>query len=332
MHVTLRNESFKSLLSLVKVSKYYGYGYLGKTLFPAVDEVSLELGGDKPKILALVGESGCGKSTLAKIALGIVRPDRGSVLYRGRDIWKMNKAERRTFRKDVQAVFQDPYDTFNPFEKGANYLMQTAMRMLGLSKEEAVKRVDSVLRLVGLSYDFVKGKRPREFSGGQLQRIAIARALIPEPKLIIADEPVSMIDASLRVNILNIFRKIREEMKTSFLYITHDLATAYYISDEIAVMYRGTIVELGDIDKVVKNPLHPYTRTLIASLPDYRRRKVWFEEEFAPPGIEIKEFLLPGCKYVGQCPHATERCKRERPALVEVEKGHWVACWLYTKR
>jgi len=151
------------------------------------------------------------------------------------------------------------------------------------------------------------------------------------PWVLIADEPVSMLDASLRVNILNLFREVKDEKGITIIYITHDLATVYYLSDYIFIMYRCSIIEHGSIQSVVDNPLHPYTQTLIKALPDYRRRKEWFKEEFKPPGIELKEFLIKGCKYANQCPHASTKCFKTRPPMVEVQEDHHIACWLFTK-
>ncbi|MEM1515590.1 MAG: ABC transporter ATP-binding protein [Candidatus Bathyarchaeia archaeon] len=312
-------------------SKYFEYGILGSFKFPAVDDVNITID-EKPSIYAIAGESGCGKTTLAKMFLRILKADRGTILYRGKNIWKLSGDALKNFYKEVQPVFQDPYDTFNPHENVDNYLIKTAKNLLGLNDEKEVrKRVQDVLDFVGLSYDTIKGKKPREFSGGQLQRVALARSIIPNPKVLIADEPVSMLDASLRINILNFFRDIKNKEKSIIIYITHDLATSYYLSDYIFIMYRGSIVEHGAIQSIVDNPLHPYTQTLLKALPDYRKRDEWFKEEFKPPGIELEEFLIKGCKYANQCPHASERCFKNRPHEIEAEKEHYVACWLAVK-
>lgn len=322
------------LIELVSVSKYFGYGVIGLTRFPAVDEVSLTVGGEKPEVLTLVGESGCGKSTLAKIALRILRPTSGVAKYRGRNMWRLKRSEVRDFIRDVQPIFQDPMDTFNLFEPVEGYLISAARSLLRLDKDQATERVSQVLEFVGLTLDKVKGKRPQEFSGGELQRISIARALLVQPKLIIADEPVSMLDASLRINILNFLRMAKEELGISILYITHDLATANYIGEKIFVMYRGSIVEEGDIERVLEDPLHPYTKVLLSSLPDYRKGKEWFKAQLPQTlrtVVEVREMLLKGCKYMFYCPFKSQQCY-EKPIMMEVEKGHRVACWMHYRK
>ena len=319
------------VLELRNVSKYFSYGIFGTMLFPAVDDVSLSIGGT-PQIITIAGESGCGKSTLAKLALGFLKPDRGKVYYRGKDIWKMRSREKKLFIKEVQPIFQDPFDTFNPVEPIENYLRKTVKTFYGETRKEDIENViASVLSDVGLSYDDIRGKKSSELSGGQLQRASIARALLAQPKIIIADEPVSMIDASLRINILNLFRDIKEKREISILYITHDLATAFYISDLIAIMFRGTIIELGSTKDLMEKPGHPYTKLLIESVPDHRKRDRWLSEEVEAKALEIEEFRLAGCKYVNRCPFAKDLCRANRPPLVEVSKGHYVACWLHAK-
>jgi peptide/nickel transport system ATP-binding protein len=313
------------------VSKYFEYGVLGGFKFPAVDEVNITVD-ETPRAYAIAGESGCGKTTLAKMFLRILKADRGIILYKGKNLWKLGGNDLKNFYKEVQPVFQDPYDAFNPHENVDNYLIKAAKNLLGLNDEREVKkRVQDALDFIGLSYDIIKGKKPREFSGGQLQRISLARSLIPNPKVLIADEPVSMLDASIRINILNFLRDIKNKENIIILYITHDLSTSYYLSDYIFIMYRGNIIEHGSIRSVMDNPSHPYTQTLLKVLPDYRKREEWFKEEFKPPGIELKEFLIKGCKYVNQCPYVLERCFKNRPPTIEIENDHYVACWLIAK-
>ena len=325
------HEAGKPLLELRGVTKIFRYGMFGFR-FRAVDDVNLVME-DRPLILTIAGESGSGKSTLAKIILGIHKPEYGQVLYRGRDIHRLRGRELLWFRKEVQAVFQDPFASFNPLKRVYGYLYETVKNIVGIRERAKIDAyIDEVLRSVGLNLDKVKGKYPHEFSGGELQRVAIARALLTRPKLIIADEPVSMLDASLRVNILNVFKRIREEMGTSFIYITHDLATAYYISDLIAIMYRGSVIEYGPIERVLTKPLHPYTQTLLESIPepDPRRRSEWLKP-IKLSGIEEKEFVAKGCKFAPRCPYATKRCFEEPPPEVVVN-GVRVRCWLYYEK
>jgi peptide/nickel transport system ATP-binding protein len=187
-----------------------------------------------------------------------------------------------------------------------------------------VEAMTAALNFVGLKYADVRGKYPNQFSGGELQRVSIARALIPRPNMIIADEPVSMIDASMRMNIVNLFLSLKQEYKTSFLYITHDLATAYYISDFVAVMYRGCIVEFGPAKDVLTNPLHPYTRLLLDSIPSVKTR--WNRKQFANSDLETKEFQFTGCKFYNRCPLAKEICTQQRPSAAKKEGGREVYC------
>jgi len=317
-----------NLLELRSVTKIFRYGLFGFG-FKAVDGVSLALE-DKPLILTIAGESGSGKTTLARIILGFHVPDSGEVLYKGRNVHRLQGGDIKWFRREVQAVFQDPYSSFNPLRKVYSYLHETAVNIASVDKREADGYIDTVLKAVGLSLDKVINKYPHEFSGGELQRIAIARAIAARPTLILADEPVSMLDASLRVNVLNLFKKIRDDLGTSIIYVTHDLATAYYIADQIAVLYRGSLVELGSIDKVYENPRHPYTQLLLTSIlePDPK-----ISEKIIPPKlstIELKEFLAQGCKFAYRCPYASKKCFEKEPPNVTIN-GVIVKCHLYEK-
>jgi len=326
MEKILLKENNDMLLEIKNVNKVFRYGLFGFT-FKALDNINLTLE-NKPQICTIAGESGSGKSTLAKVILGIYKPEEGVVIYKGKNVYQLKKSEINWFRKEVQAIFQDPYATFNPMRKVYTYLYETAKSLIGLRNESEIRRqINEVLSNVGLKIEEIREKYPHEFSGGQLQRVAIARALLTNPKLIIADEPVSMLDASLRVNILNLFKRIKEEYKISFIYITHDLATAYYISDNIAILYRGTIVEMGPVDEILRRPLHPYTRLLMESTPrlDPRLREKYLAE-IRLPGIEEKEFLITGCKFAPRCQNAIEKCWKMRPP--EIHAGNrMVACW-----
>jgi peptide/nickel transport system ATP-binding protein len=319
---------YEFIIELKNVSKYYGYGLLGISRFAAVDGVSLGIS-NKPLINVIAGESGCGKTTLARIILRMVKPDKGQVLFNGKNLWRLNRKDLDEFYKSVQPIFQDPYDSFNPYEKLEIPLLKTAKKFLNVNDKEIIAVVEKVLEVVGLSFDMIKGKKKDELSGGQLQRVAIARALIPSPKLLVADEPVSMLDATLRANILNIFKELKDRRGINILYITHDLATAYYIGDYIYIMFRGTIVEHGPIEKVLLEPLHPYTRTLIDALPSYEKRERFVKEPIELKEIELKEFLLRGCKYYYRCPYATKKCFEEKPPYIEASPNHYVMSWRY---
>lgn len=239
-------------------------GLLSRQRIRAVDDVSFRIESAKPEIFTIIGESGSGKSTLASMILKLAQPSSGSLRFMGGDLAAIhNRAARLSFMAEVQPIFQNPFEAFNPLKQLDHYLYMTARRFT-LAKDDAAAKqsADDALKKVGLSLAEVRGRYPHELSGGQLQRIAVARALIPSPKLIVADEPVSMVDASLRMSIVNLFKTLRDDLGISIIYITHDLATAYYISDRIIIMQAGKVVEAGDAKTVLANPQHPYSRQL----------------------------------------------------------------------
>jgi peptide/nickel transport system ATP-binding protein len=251
-----------SLLDVRDVSRIYSAGsLLTRHRKRAVDGVSFRMAAEQPEILAVVGESGSGKTTLARMILNTVAPSAGSIAFRGTDLSRLRHGRHRMgFMKQVQPVFQNPFEAFNPLKQVDRYLFATARRMAGRRASDAMADcADEALHKVGLSLAEIGGRFPHELSGGQLQRVAIARALIPEPSLLVADEPVSMIDASLRTSIVNLLRTLRDTTGVSIIYITHDLATAYYVSDNILIMHQGRIVERGAARAVLDNPQHPYS-------------------------------------------------------------------------
>ncbi|MFI5014352.1 MAG: ABC transporter ATP-binding protein [Hyphomicrobiales bacterium] len=254
-----------SLLELASVTKLFPMGGLfSRKLMKAVNAVSFTLVEDRPEIFAIVGESGSGKSTLANMILGSERADAGILRFEGVDIGAIKaRRDREAFMSKVQPVFQNPFEAFNPLTAVDQYLLATARRFRGAGDTgQAEGLVDEALQRVGLSFAEVKRRFSHELSGGQLQRVAVARALIPSPKLIVADEPVSMVDASLRMSIVNLFRTLRDDLHVSIIYITHDLATAYYISDRVIIMRKGEVVESGDARSVLDAPHHPYSIAL----------------------------------------------------------------------
>ena len=247
------------------VSKdYFRGGLLSRHRIRAVDDVSFRLESGRPEIFAIIGESGSGKSTLASMILNLVQPGTGHLRFAGTDLADVrSKSERLKFMAQVQPIFQNPFEAFNPLKQLDHYLFITARRFTAAKDDaEAMRSADEALNRVGLSLAEVRGRFPHELSGGQLQRIAVARALIPSPKLIVADEPVSMVDASLRMSIVNLFKTLRDDLGISIIYITHDLATAYYISDRIIIMQSGKVVEAGDAKTVLAHPQHPYSQQL----------------------------------------------------------------------
>ncbi len=316
-----------SLLSVKELSRVFILrSGLTRTRIAAVNRVSFELAAGRPEIFSIVGESGSGKSTLARMLLGLLEPSEGKIIYKGRDVTAIRRRrDRLAFMKEVQPVFQNPFDTFNPLKKVETYLYETVYNF-GMTDNvrEADRIIDDALRAAGLSLVEVKGRYPNELSGGQLQRAAVARALITQPSLIIADEPVSMMDASLRMSVVNLFKELKERLGVTVIYITHDLATAYYVSDRIVVMLRGNVVEQGPVEKVLAAPLHPYTRLLKESVPKPDPKDKW-EGEVKLATSEGVEYARAGCKFAGRCPYVQDACIREAPPDVEFD-GRIVKC------
>ena len=300
--------------------------------FHAVDRATITIDSDKPEIFAIVGESGSGKTTLAKMVLGMETASEGILRYKDRVINDIGKREMKSwFYKEVQPVFQDPFAAFSPLKRIDSYLYETVrnykMAAGKRNKKDAGRYINAVLSEVGLTLAEIAGRYPNELSGGQAQRVAIARALITKPSLIVADEPVSMLDASLRMSIVNMFRKLKTDNEVSVIYITHDLATAYYAGDRIAVMLRGWIVEMGTTEQVLGNPLHPYTQNLKTSIPSINTSDAW-NEKIDLAVIETDEYTRTGCKFAGRCPAVMDICHDNIPPSV-IHEGRSVKCFLY---
>lgn len=313
------------ILEVDHLNKLFSFGsILSRVRITAVDNVSFDI---KPaEIFALAGESGCGKTTTARIVLGFEEATSGTVIHNGK---KESKNEKVWFTEGVQAIFQDPFATFNPLRTVDSYFFETLYNYkLAKNKPAAIDIISQKLKEVGLSYEEFAGRYPNEFSGGQLQRISIARALLTDPTLLIADEPVSMVDASLRMSIVNLFKELRDKLGVSVLYITHDLATAYYVSDRIGIMFRGNMVEMGPVENVLMEPKHPYTQLLRESIPEADPTRRW-KETVTLAELEHEEYLRVGCKFAGRCPLVMDRCKQEVPADIYVDDV-LVKCHLYT--
>ena len=313
------------LLELSNVSKVFKIGsILSRIRLTAVDEMNLTIPADKPVILSIVGESGCGKSTLCKMILRIYEPTSGEIKLGGVS-YGDKKYDKLQFLKDVQPIFQNPFEAFSSRKPVDSYLFNTALRLhIAKNKADAEARADEALRSVGMSLEVVKGKYSSQFSGGELQRVSIARALITRPKIIIADEPVAMIDASMKMNIVNLFKELKDKYNISFVYITHDLSTAYYVSDYIATLYRGGLIEYGLSKVIMDKAAHPYTQLLMDSVP--RVGDKW-EQDIAMPDLEEKEYTLTNCKFAPRCQYATDECRKGRPVMRKLADGRDVLCF-----
>ena len=316
------------LLEFRNVTKTYSRGLISRTSTIALNNVSLKLKQDDPTIVTVAGESGSGKTTLAMLLLGFIPPSAGQIFYKGQDINKLQGEDRMTFRREVQAVFQDPFAVFNPFYT-VDHLLSVPIKQFKLakSKQDARNKMEEALAAVGLRPEDILGRFPHQLSGGQRQRINVARALLLKPKLLVADEPVSMVDASLRATILETLSGLQKNHGVSILYITHDLTTAYHIAKSIVVLYRGSVMEAGNVDDVIKNPQHPYTKLLIDSIPwpDIKRR--WGETAIV---AKESEHAAPadGCRFLSRCPYAMDACSKE-PPLFRLQQYQAASCYLH---
>lgn len=291
----------------------------------AVNDISFTI--KKGEVFSLVGESGCGKSTTARSIIRLLEPAGGEILYKGENIAHKNSNELLKYRKNMQMIFQDPFASLNPRQRVKDIIMEPMLfHKIVENKEEALKKCMEILEKVGLRPEQA-GRYPHQFSGGQRQRIGIARALAVEPEFIIADEPVSALDVSIQAQILNLLMDIKDEYNFSYLFIAHDLSVVRHISDRLGIMYLGSIVEIGDKDKIFNNPVHPYTKMLFSAVPTVG------EEPIAESSDTIGEIPSPvnlpkGCYFHERCSYATDLCRKDRPILKEIENGHSAACHL----
>jgi oligopeptide/dipeptide ABC transporter ATP-binding protein len=316
-----------ALLEARGVTQVFGNPAKGGVV--ALDNLTLAIDDDAPSFTAVVGESGSGKTTLARILLGFQSPSRGEVRYRGVDLSRAPTGVQHEFRREVQAIFQDPFAVYNPFYK-VDHLLLAPIRNFGLARSTAHARdlIAGALSAVGLRPEETLGRYPHQLSGGQRQRITVARALLLKPRLIIADEPVSMVDASLRATILESLRTLNLEYGISFIYITHDLTTAYQVSDNVMVLYRGTVAEAGAAATVIKQPQHPYTQLLVASIPLPDPEHRW-GEHVALARDDGQRGAYGGCPFADRCPFVMPVCRESPPPLFRTDRHQAASCFLH---
>ena len=318
----------ENLLEIDHVSKIYGPLDTGLV---ALNDFSLTLPKAPASIVTIAGESGSGKSTLANLVLGFDKPTHGAIRFEGRDVGAMGSRDMKGYHRDVQAVFQDPFGSYNPFYR-VGHVFGMVIRNYGLAKRpsDAREQVEEGLNAVGLIGEDVLRKYPHQLSGGQRQRIMMARAYLLKPKLIVADEPVSMVDASLRASILDVMMKLRDEDGISFLYVTHDLSTAYQIGDRIVLFYQGTLAESGRATEVISAPKHPYVQLLVDSVPKADPAQRWQGEVELPVEEELRTAASTGCRFHPRCPERMPRCRESLPPLYPVGgEAHVASCYLY---
>jgi peptide/nickel transport system ATP-binding protein len=297
----------------------------------ALQNFNLVISEDSPAIVTIAGESGSGKTTLANLLMGFTRPTSGEILYRGTPVMPGNRRAMNQYWREVQAVFQDPFGVFNPFYKVEHtfWLLQRNFRLFS-SRSQADQQIEEALNVVGLRGTEILGKYPHQLSGGQRQRIMMARAYLLKPRLIVADEPVSMVDASLRATILDVMLRLKNENGISFVYITHDLSTAYQIGDQIFVLYQGSIAETGRTVDVIERPHHPYVQILVSSVPSVDPRRRWQDRIDLPDEEEMRSSTTSGCRYYPRCPRRIDSCLASQPPLYRVgPNAHRAACVHY---
>jgi oligopeptide/dipeptide ABC transporter ATP-binding protein len=310
----------KGLKKLFPVKKGW---FQKKNFVRAINGIDLEI--QEGETFGIVGESGCGKSTTGRCILRLLEPTEGNIVFQGKDITSLNKKEMRNIRRDLQMVFQNPFDTLNP-KLTVRQILTEPLIAHRIESNQRKALIEDTIDVVGLTKKHLD-RFPHEFSGGQRQRIGIARALMLRPKLIIADEPVSALDVSIQSQILNLLQDLQEQFKLTYIFISHDLSVVEHISDRVGVMYLGEMIELGAKDELFRQPLHPYTQSLISAIPlsdpDETRERIILKGDLPSPSDPPK-----GCKFHPRCPACMDICKTELPKLIKVE-GRFVACHLY---
>lgn len=318
----------KTLLEIRNATKTYKQG---KNDVVALQDFNLIIHEKPAEIITIAGESGSGKTTLANLVLGFTKLSSGQIIFDGQDISNASGRQMKEYRRNVQAVFQDPFGVYNPYYR-VKHVFDIIINNFKMTKNKRQGRdmIEHALNVVGLHGEDVLRKYPHQLSGGQRQRIMMARAYMVKPRLIVADEPVSMVDASLRASILDVMLRLKEESNISFLYITHDLSTAYQIGDRIFLLYQGTISETGTATNVIDNPKHPYVQLLVDSVPKPDPNLRWEGEINLPPEEEMRTSHVSGCRFYPRCPKRFDHCLTQHPPLYKVgENGHLASCYLY---
>ncbi len=323
----------KPLLKVENISKHFHlqtsfidkYFLKKMNTVKAVSNISLDI--KQGETLGLIGESGCGKSTLGRVILRLHEPTHGKVYFESENITALNQLDLKSIRKKMQIIFQDPYASLNPRMTIEEIVKLPLKIHESLSRKEMNQRVVDIIEKVGLKPQYLK-RYPHQFSGGQRQRIGIARALILQPKFVVCDEPVSALDVSIQAQIIQLMAQLKEELSLTFLFISHDISVVAYLSDRIAVMYLGELVELANVGELLKNPRHPYTRILLDAIPQVDQvgvhKRVVLKGDIPSPLDPPK-----GCKFHTRCPDAVEKCSAEIPESREYSAGHWVSCHLF---
>ena len=307
------------IIEVKNLKKYYPSG--GKTL-KALDGVSFEI--CEGEIMGVVGESGCGKSTLGRSVLRLFPITEGEILFDGTDISRMNRRELKPYRKNMQMIFQNPYSSFNPKQKIGSALYEVG-RVYGMDERALHEKVEQLMEYISLPLDMLH-RSPGELSGGQLQRLAIARALILEPGFIVADEPVSALDVSVQAQILNLITDLRKKLKMTMMFISHEMTVVEHICDNVAVMYLGRIVEMAPVNELFSNICHPYTQALMSAIPkadpEDAKERIILEGDI-PNAIDLPR----GCSFASRCRYCTQQCREKAPELKDIGNGHKVACY-----
>lgn len=308
----------------VEVKNLKKYFQVGKGILHAVDNLSFHI--NKGETLGLVGESGCGKSTTGRTLIRLLNADGGQILFKGEDIMKYDKKQLKNFRQNVQMVFQDPYSCLNPRLSIYELISEPLWNVAEYKKNKSAvtERVKELMEIVGIAPRLINAY-PHELDGGRRQRVGIARALAVKPEFLVLDEPVSSLDVCIQAQVINLLKRLQKDMGLTYLFISHDLSVVKHISNRIAVMYLGKIVELSESSEIFRNPLHPYTQALLSAIPipklEYERKRIILHGDVPSPVNPPK-----GCRFAGRCMYATEKCREQEPEFRERGEGHFVAC------